>query len=58
MAALGPVQAPVELFHAVEATLQVAQIEICFQSKITFLRSMLLLSLTFSALVANPKKTT
>ena len=39
MAAVGPVKAPVELFHADEANLQVTQTEICFQSKIPFLGS-------------------
>ena len=37
MAAVGPVQAPGELFHADEATLQFGQTEICSQSKISFL---------------------
>ena len=31
MAAVGPIQGPVELFHADEATLLVIQTEICFQ---------------------------
>ena len=39
VATVDPVRAPVELFHADEATLQVAQTEICFQSKIPFLGS-------------------
>ena len=39
MAAVCPVRAPVELFHADEATLQFAQTEICSQSKISFLGS-------------------
>ena len=39
MAAVGPVQAPVELFRADETTLQVAQTKFCFQSKIPFLGS-------------------
>ena len=38
-AAVGPVRAPFELFHADEATLQFAQTEICPQSKIMFLGS-------------------
>ena len=37
MAAVGPVKAPVELFHADETTLPVAQTEIHFQSKVPFL---------------------
>ena len=37
MAAVGPVRAPVELFHADETTLQFAQIEICPRSKVSFL---------------------
>ena len=36
MAAVGPVRAPVELFHADEATLQIAQTEICSQIKNLF----------------------
>ena len=39
MAAVGPVRAPVELFHADETTLQFAQIEICPRSKVSFLGS-------------------
>ena len=38
-AAVGPVRAPFELFHADEATLQFAQTKICPQSKISFLGS-------------------
>ena len=39
MAAVGAVRAPVELFHADEATLQFGQTEICSQSNILFLGS-------------------
>ena len=39
MTSVGSVHAPVELFHADEATLQVTQTEICFQRKIAFLGS-------------------
>ena len=38
-AAVGPVRAPVELFHADEVTLQFTQTEICSQSKVSFLGS-------------------
>ena len=37
MPAVGPLHAPDELFHADEATLQVTQSKICFQSEIPFL---------------------
>ena len=37
MAAVGPVQAPVDLFYADEATLQVIQTGICLQRKFPFL---------------------
>ena len=39
MAAVGPVRAPVELFHTDEATLQFGQTEICSLSKISCLGS-------------------
>ena len=39
MAAVGPVRALAEILHANEATLQVAQTEICSQSKNSFLGS-------------------
>ena len=39
MAAVSPIRAPVELFHADEANLQVAQTVLCSQSRIPFLES-------------------
>ena len=39
MAAVGPIRAPVELFHADGAILQFTQTETCSQSKVSFLGS-------------------
>ena len=52
MAAVGPVRASVELFHADEATLQFTQTEFYSQSKVSFLGS-ILRGETIQALTAN-----